>query len=209
MELIDHIGVFHNHVPADLCRALIESFETWSLKKYEIHEHSFNDGAKQFKGEGSMQRKDSQLFLETVDLPLSMKLNGYIGQCFEEYVSVYNGLTQDNDPVSSWTTKVQKTEAGGGYHKWHCEDGVFMYRDRVLTWMVYLNDIKPEQGGATEFLYQKKAIHPSEGTVVLWPAAYTHMHRAGFLVGDTPKYIATGWFLREPGNVTSKVLSEA
>ena len=34
------------------------------------------------------------------------------------------------------------------------------------------------------------------------------MHRGAFLTGDTPKYIATGWFLREPGNVTNRIIGQ-
>jgi hypothetical protein len=34
------------------------------------------------------------------------------------------------------------------------------------------------------------------------------MHRGSFLTGDIPKYIATGWFLREPGNVTTRIIQE-
>jgi hypothetical protein len=35
------------------------------------------------------------------------------------------------------------------------------------------------------------------------------MHRGAFLTGEMSKYIATGWFIREPGNVTEKTLSQA
>ena len=34
------------------------------------------------------------------------------------------------------------------------------------------------------------------------------MHRGSFLTGDIPKYIATGWFSREPGEVTNRKLGE-
>ena len=201
MRLVDHIGIFENAVPDDMCDAVMAAFQIWTDQKYTASgEDHFEDGI--------LGRKDEQLYLESVDLKMAMQLNTFVGHCFEQYAKHYQGLVQDNDPLSSWVTKVQKTVAGGGYHKWHCENGVFMYRDRVLTWMIYLNDIPPENGGATEFLYQKLALHPTKGTVVLWPAAYTHMHRGGFLTGDVDKYIATGWFLREPGNVSSKVLSE-
>lgn len=208
MQLVDHIGIFENAVPDDMCDAVITAFDNWNAKKFtpEVEEWTAT-GEEQFQ-DGALSRKDEQLYLEYVDLRMAMQLNTFIGQCFEQYAKHYQGIVQDNDPVSSWTTKVQKTVAGGGYHKWHCENGVFMYRDRVLTWMVYLNDIPPENGGSTEFLYQKLALHPKKGTVVLWPATYTHMHRGGFLTGSMDKYIATGWFLREPGNVSSKVLSE-
>ena len=121
-------------------------------------------------------------------------------------MEVYRGLTQNSDPLSSWTTKVQRTVAGGGYHQWHYEDGQFLHRDRSLTWMVYLNDIPSENGGGTDFLHQKLTLQPKEGTIVLWPAAYTHVHRGGFLTGDLPKFIATGWFIRQPGQDTKDLL---
>ena len=213
MKLIDHIGIFEGAVPQELCGAVIKSFEEWESRRFEPNpgmcEGAFNEGNTQFRGQGSFGREDLQLYLEVVDTSLAMQLNTFVGQCFEKYTSVYNGLVCEQDPVSSWTTKVQRTKAGGGYHVWHCENGVYMYRDRVLTWMVYLNDIPVENGGSTEFMYQKLALQPKQGTVVLWPAAYTHMHRGGFLTGDVDKYIATGWFLREPGNVSNQVISQA
>lgn len=208
MQLIDHIGIFENAVPDDMCDVIIGVFDNYIENKMTPEIEKWTSvGEDQFP-DGSMSRKDEQLYLECVDLKLAMQLNTFIGQAFEQYVKHYGGITQNNDPVSSWTTKIQKTVAGGGYHKWHCENGVFMYRDRVLTWMIYLNDIPPENGGSTEFLYQKLALHPKKGTIVLWPAAYTHMHRGGFLTGPIDKYIATGWFVREPGAVNNKVLSE-
>ena len=119
-------------------------------------------------------------------------------EAFDQYTSVYSGILQNNDPVSTWTTKVQKTKAGGGYHQWHCENGQFLYRDRVLAWMVYLNTVPSQNGGGTDFLHQKLTLQPEAGTIVLWPASYTHVHRGGFLTGNVDKYIATGWFIREP-----------
>ena len=58
--------------------------------------------------------------------------------------------------------------------------------------MLYLNTV--DEGGKTEFKYQDLAIKPEAGTLLIWPAAYTHVHRANpDLVGK--KYIATGWFV--------------
>jgi len=34
------------------------------------------------------------------------------------------------------------------------------------------------------------------------------VHRGSFLTGDVSKYIATGWFSREPGQVTNRILGE-
>ena len=74
--------------------------------------------------------------------------------------------------------------------------------------MIYLNDIPYGNGGATDFFHQEISFQPKKGTVVLWPAAYTHVHRGSFLTGDVSKYIATGWFSREPGQVTNRILGE-
>ena len=220
----DHIGVFENFVKWEFCDSLCEVFEYWYNKKHfvgECSEHTvttigkndftidhFNDGESQFP-KGGMGRKDHQLYLEVCDTTMTAQVNQAIGQAFELYVQKYKGLVDSCDPISSWTCKLQRTDPGGGYHVWHCENGNFLYRDRVLTWMIYLNDIPPENGGGTDFYHQATTFHPKKGTIVLWPATYTHMHRGAFLTGDKSKYIATGWFLREPGNVTNRTVSEA
>lgn len=87
--------------------------------------------------------------------------------------------------------KFQRSETGGGFHQWHYEQGPGKNnRSRFAVWMLYLNDV--ETGGKTEFKYQETSFTPTRGTVVIWPAAYTHVHRAApDLVGT--KYIATGW----------------
>jgi hypothetical protein len=89
-----------------------------------------------------------------------------------------------------YTFKVQRTSPNEGYHIWHFEDTTRMQRNRLLTFMVYLNDI--EDGGETEFLYLSKRIKPVAGRVLIWPAGYTHTHRGNPPLKDT-KYIITGW----------------
>ena len=208
------IGVLENYASKEWCQILIDSFEMYNEQKLSknilndhFHVEGTNAGRTQFQ-EGTLGRHDEQLFLEVADSTLASHTNMIIGSAFELYVNEYQGVTNSADPVSSWTCKIQKTQAGGGYHIWHCEDGAFLYRDRVLTWMIYLNDIPVENGGATDFLHQKCSFQPTVGTMVMWPATYTHMHRGSFLTGDIPKYIATGWFLREPGNVTNRIIGE-
>lgn len=87
--------------------------------------------------------------------------------------------------------KMQRSETGGGFHAWHYEQGAGINnRARFAVWMLYLNDV--EQGGKTEFKYQDVQFTPKTGTLLFWPASYTHVHRAApDLIGS--KYIATGW----------------
>jgi len=59
--------------------------------------------------------------------------------------------------------------------------------------VLYLNDV-PEGEGETEFLHQGIRCQPKRGSLVLFPAFFTHTHR-GNPVFTTDKYIATGWML--------------
>ena len=215
MKFYDHIGVAEGLVTPEYCDTLIQAFEEMYAMKYvkemdypvPYKQYSYTEGDTQFD-RGGLGRKDHQLFLETADITMATEVNQAVGQAFEMYAKEYKGILDSADPVSSWTVKLQRTDPGGGYHIWHCENGSFAYRDRVLTWMIYLNDIPPENGGGTDFYHQKRTFHPTKGTVVLWPACYTHMHRGAFLTGENSKYIATGWFYREPGNVTNRIIGE-
>ena len=88
--------------------------------------------------------------------------------------------------------KIQKTEPGGGFHHWHCEDSQPDIRvtTRKLVWTLYLNDV--EEGGETEFLHQSLRVKPEKGKLAIFPASFTHMHRGNPPLSNT-KYIATGW----------------
>lgn len=97
--------------------------------------------------------------------------------------------------------QAQKYPQGeGNYNYWHCE--VFPEQKRTealhrtLLFMVYLNDV--EEGGRTDFYYQKRSLKPKQGQLVIAPAYFTHTHR-----GQTPisndKYILTSWVLFNQG----------
>lgn len=62
--------------------------------------------------------------------------------------------------------------------------------NRHLVFMTYLNDV--DQGGETEFFYQKLNVKPTKGLTLIWPADWTHTHR-GNPLGNHKKYIITGW----------------
>ena len=91
---------------------------------------------------------------------------------------------------------MQRTQPSGGYHTWHYESAGWDVSHRELSWMIYLNDI-PAGEGETEFLYQKIRVQPTVGTIVIWPAGMTHVHR-GNTVFTKDKYILTGWFIKTP-----------
>jgi hypothetical protein len=79
-----------------------------------------------------------------------------------------------------------------GYHVWHCDWGPYNIQAsrRMVVGMLYLNDV--EEGGETEFLHQKVKIKPSQGTVVVFPTYFTHVHRGNAPISNT-KYIINKW----------------
>lgn len=94
----------------------------------------------------------------------------------------------------------QKYHKGeGGYPYWHSEiypqPNSVEALHRNLLFMFYLNNV--EEGGETEFYYQKKKIKPKKGTMVIAPAGFTHTHRGNIPVSND-KYILTSWVLFNP-----------
>jgi hypothetical protein len=104
----------------------------------------------------------------------------------------------DSGP-SRWTScekivlKIQKTPPDGGFSVWHYEQGsgIGDIARRWGVWMLYLNDV--EHGGKTDFPRQGVSVKPEQGSLVIWPAAYTHPHRGAPDLKED-KYVVTGWF---------------
>jgi hypothetical protein len=71
----------------------------------------------------------------------------------------------------------------------HCEHSD-IYAKRVLAWMFYCNNIK--EGGETRFPQQNINVKPEKGTLLIWPAGWTHSH-LGLPSKKENKYIVTGW----------------
>ena len=57
--------------------------------------------------------------------------------------------------------------------------------------MTYLNDVN--DGGETEYYYQKVKIKPVKGLTLIVPVDWTFTHRGIVSLTET-KYIVTGWF---------------
>jgi hypothetical protein len=186
------IRTWTNFVPADICQETIDAFEK-IIADTEFKDLITNNST-QFSNT-NLGRKDISIFLEDTryqKLDLVSKYLYLLQDCLMEYISEFGQLS--NVPISNKANiKVQRTMPLGGYHQWHYENGDGPNsHNRELVWMIYLNDM-PEGEAETEFLFQCKRIRPTQGTVVIWPAGMTHVHR-GLTVYTQPKYIATGWY---------------
>ena len=197
MDMIeDFIGVFPNAFTEDFCKRVIDHFDF-------VRQNTTYVRPRTVEGSDPLDKDDHSMYLSNID---EIKQLGFIhrdfsneffdvsGRCLHQYYSKYsilNRVNTDHGPRSGvFDLKIQKTDPGEGYHQWHCESFDRHSMFRYLAYTVYLNTV--DEGGETEFLYQKQRLKPEVGTIVIWPAGWTHVHRGNPPLSGS-KYIITTW----------------
>lgn len=183
MQSPSFIGEYEKAMPDEMCDYLINMAD--QLISHNPSQFMTDDP--QYGG----KRKDFTLNVGSHNPEAAREINNVIQSCLEEYTREYIGINHSRR-FMSWWQKLQVTPPMGGFHEWHNEHAHIETCDRVLTWMVYLNDL-PEGEGETEFLHQCLRVRPKKGTALLWPAGWTHCHR-GNPPHTTQKYVVTGWY---------------
>jgi hypothetical protein len=192
-DLKDFIGVYTNVYPEGYCQHLIAEFD-------RLQESGISRTRKENENALKHDKDDTQIFMNMKPADLNWFDNNTSQQiffkglqsCFEHYADQYSILRTSN--LRCTAMKAQKTSSGGGYHIWHTEQNEGDQASRALVYMLYLNTLPTESCGETEFLYQQRRIRPTENTMIVWPASFTHAHRGNPVYGDVAKYIVTGWF---------------
>ena len=182
------ITVIDDAFPEDFCDELIWFYERANSAGVTYTRKQHENAASTFK-------KDTSFNVDFIDLTISRTweiysgANSIINNHFNTYFDQYD--VQCSMIVQG--IKIQKTNPSEGYHIWHPDGGgdpTGHGSKRAATFIYYLNDI--EEGGETEFLYQKERVKPVKGRGVWFPACYTHLHRGNPPLSNT-KYILTGW----------------
>jgi hypothetical protein len=188
----DFIRIWHNKVPESLCNRAIQTFE--DIIEDPKYKDSVINNAKQFS-DNNLGRKDLAIFLGDKvfdEADICNEIMEYLHSSLLEYVEEF-GQLRASTLSNRYVMKLQRTLPMGGYHVWHYENSTPEENFcRELVWMIYLNDM-PDGEAETEFLYQRRRVKPTRGTIVLWPAGMTHTHR-GNPVYTQSKYILTGWY---------------
>jgi hypothetical protein len=193
-EYIEHIALYKDVYLEGYCQHLISEFN-------RLENNGAGSNRQQSENAPNHVKNDYQIGIELKNHTL-VDFNGCnagdlffdgLQRCYDDYTEKYSTLRNTGN-IRATVMKMQRTGPGGGYHVWHAEQGPADHAKRVVVYMLYLNSLAPEDGAETEFLYQKKRFNPTENMMVLWPAAYTHAHRGNPVLGETYKYIVTGWF---------------
>ena len=183
------IGIYENAFSKEYCENAIQYFENMKTNGYTKN--------RQTEGVSKITKDDEFLFGSSVE-ELNLQHSGILQKEFNDiFWNIYRNnyivnfsVLQEAGIHNNYSFKMQKTVIGGGYHQWHFESFDRAHSHRLLVWTVYLNDI--EEGGETEFLYQHLRVKPKAGTLVIWPASFTHTHRGNPPLSNE-KYIVTGW----------------
>lgn len=179
------IQISKNVVPSSTCNNAIKIIDTCIASGFENMNTHDNDP----------ERNDTALFADLKDkqcpfASVTKEINSILRQEFVKYNNRYTITNLPSKAVIVPIFKYQKSGLGQGFTQWHTEQGP-LGKARFAVWMLYLNTVT--EGGDTSWLHQECSVKPTQGTLVIWPASYTHMHRAeSDLQGN--KYIATGWF---------------
>ena len=181
-KVVDHIGVFDNYFTDQISDKYLKYFDTLN-QAYTRNDVNLT------------QDKHYSFIAEAYRNELSLP---YLGQDFQnKFWSEIYPLYCQKFPILNdfgkhriYDLKLQKTEKGQGYHKWHCEMMGPEDRNRFMVISLYLNTV--EKGGETEFLNQGLRVEPVKNRLVIFPATYTHVHRGNPPLSGT-KYIITGW----------------
>lgn len=189
MNINQFIASFPGILTHEECRMLIDHYERLSTLNLSFTRLDLRDAPRHKKSDTATFPLEEPALRITASTSL---LNFFLDRfwaCYAEYSEKYSILKEaSNHQIRAM--KIQKTLPGEGYHVWHFESDNLERSSRIISWAVYLNTI--ESGGETEFLYQGVRVPAVEGTLVIWPAGFTHTHR-----GNPPlsgeKYLLTGW----------------
>jgi hypothetical protein len=173
----DHIMVIENAFTEKMCRDFIDYAQTHpdSLSR---DKRMFNKTVVSSDKRATISEKDTNGFDQI--------RNHILYLIFEYYSPNYIPLLEDHELLELPELNIQRSDIFDGYYVFHSDSCV----SRRITFIIYLNDV--DDGGETEFIYQKKKIKPKQGRMVIFPACYTHTHR-GNPVYSGVKYVLTGW----------------
>jgi len=199
------MGIFPNAASKEYCERVITRFDymhesqstgrgkVWSRQDAEGISSIEKENDTYFIGGGNgddlpFKKEDTHLMMR--DMPLLKEFNKIVWNCYNKYIKKYGTMTTLAQHRISPTIRIQKYKPSQGYHLWHCEAGDAFTGHRIIGTSLYLNTVK--EGGETEFLYQGVRIPPVQGTLIMFPASWTHTHRGNPPLKEN-KYHMTTW----------------
>jgi hypothetical protein len=178
---MDLVFETRNNLQVDICKHIINRFESDNRKAPGSTAAGVNTDMK-----NSLDLMISNL-VEWEDivkvLDDKLKRNMIVYQEF-----LQSKLPNGYNILDTWHSSYQIQKSG--YYRWHHDSKIEYGRERILTFIWYLNTI--DVGGETGFMF--KNVKPETGKFVFFPSTWDYVH-CGFDTNN--KYIITGWMWRD------------
>jgi hypothetical protein len=134
------IGIYENAFSKEYCEKTIVYFDAMQKGGFTQNRQS--------EGSNKITKDDDAFFAhagESLNLQGSGKMYSEFNETFwkiyTEYYLPNFSVLENSGKHNNYSFKIQKTPIGGGYHVWHYESDTREHCHRLLTWMVYLNDV--------------------------------------------------------------------
>lgn len=177
------IQVYSDVLPRDLCAEIIGRFEN-------------DPRVRPSWGKDSDQPKNrTGSMLEIGYLPEWEGLTGHVMAAIEERIHHYAEIFLSfkgvlmSDKCYLTPPLMERIVPDQGFD-WHSDGSAPGVERRVLANIIYLADVT--RGGETQFAYQRSAVAPTAGSLVIFPPFWTHLHR-GATPGSEVKYNITNF----------------
>tara|TARA_B110000902_G_C14134652_1_gene523354 strand:+ start:78 stop:653 length:576 start_codon:yes stop_codon:yes gene_type:complete len=179
--------------PSEICKDVIQKFESDVRKQPGEMSRGVDKSVKDCTDLYSNTYEDWQ--------PLCKDITQYVLQGMVYYIDHLNAseLNRNNmiesmfEGVKVSYPQIQKTSEGG-FYDWHMDGR----GQRMMTYILYLNDVEEDYGGTTDFS-NGRSIIPKEGKLLLFPSSWSYIH-TGKRLEKGFKYIATGFIIAPFGN---------
>ena len=183
---MNHIQIYDNLISKEACNDIIKYFDNSPNVGEAISSKGLNESIK--KG------KDLSVDLNACTKRMQGILMNSIVPCLNTGIEKYKKKFPFLEDLEFWGVyprfNIQKFNGKEeGYFETHCEAGGRGVSERILVWMIYLNNAKC----GTRFYYPTRDVKAKQGRLVIWPAAWTHPH-SGITPNKGEKYLITGWF---------------
>lgn len=185
----DHcIFEFDDFISKEKCVEIIERFENDPEKRpagiMTIHNTEATVIVNEKRKSGreisvDPENKWSDLYffvLETFAKKVSRQVPEMFCKHFEKYgedANVINDLYFKNTKLFPGPCLTLNCTTPNTSYAWHSDHGI---AQSYFTGLLYLNDIDPEDGGATEFLFGKR-VQPKAGKLLMFPSVWSVPHR--------------------------------
>jgi hypothetical protein len=189
VEFDNFIGIYDDVLSKEFCDKMIEHFGYAELLSLVTDRQTSEKVPELLKADKTYFLNDEKITtLQVYNSDIIITMKNMLKHCFEIYFEKYSILNKLEYGIFSY--RIQKTEIGEGYHVWHYEKSSLETSSRMLTVILYLNDV--EEGGETEFHYIPKRVKAKAGRLVIFPCDFTHTHKGNSPLSNE-KYIITTW----------------